>query len=155
MSNANQDRLSKAAGKPAHARITRSLSLAKAIAIAVGISLIGLLVAFQVEAKPELHKQLISASLALLFGACFGGIVKLLLDQYVAEKRRRRSPRVTTSTTDRRLLEGVLSRVLSVTMSSPTYASASPERRKWHDQCKLAKGGAQTAVTPRACPSAD
>lgn len=86
MSNANQDRLSKAAGKPAYARIT---TLAKAIAIAVGISLIGLFVAFQFEAKPELHKQLISASLALPFGACFGGIVKLLLDQYVAEKRRR------------------------------------------------------------------
>lgn len=61
----------------------------KAIAIAFGISLIGLLFAFQADAKSELHKQLMSASLALLFGACFGGIVKMLLDQAVAEKRRR------------------------------------------------------------------
>ena len=65
------------------------LSLVKAIAIALGISLIGLLFAFHADAKSELHKQLISASLALLFGACFGGIVKMLLDQAVAEKRRR------------------------------------------------------------------
>jgi hypothetical protein len=49
--------------------------------------------------------------------------------------------------TDRRLLEGVLFRALSVTISSTTYASASPERRKWHDQCRPAQGGAQTAVT--------
>ena len=62
-------------------------------------------------------------------------------------QRRRRSPRVTTSTTDRRLIEGVLFRARSVTISSTAYASASLERRKWHDQCGLAQGGAQAVVT--------
>jgi len=36
--------------------------------------------------------------------------------------RCRRSPRVTNCTTDRRVLEGVLIRVFSVTASSPTTA---------------------------------
>ena len=88
MSITNQDLPGRAASRPASARMA-NLSLAKAIAIAAGISLIGLLIAFQADAKSELHKQLMSASLALLFGACFGGIVKMLLDQAVAEKRRR------------------------------------------------------------------
>ncbi len=69
-----------------------------------------------------------------------------------SDQRRRRSPRVTTSTTDRRLLEGVLFRALSVTLSSTTYASASLQRRKWHDQWELAQGGAQAAVTPHHRP---
>ena len=88
MSTTNQDLPARAANRPASARMA-NLSLAKAIAIAAGISLIGLLIAFQADAKSELHKQLMSASLALLFGACFGGIVKMLLDQAVAEKRQR------------------------------------------------------------------
>lgn len=88
MSSSNEGRLGRSERRPT--RTSRAnLSLAKAIAIAAGISLIGLLIAFQADAKSELHKQLMSASLALLFGACFGGIVKMLLDQAVDEKRRR------------------------------------------------------------------
>lgn len=64
-------------------------SLAKAIAIAACVSLVGLLIASRADPNSELQKQVTSASLALLFGACFGGIVKMLLDQTVAEKRRR------------------------------------------------------------------
>lgn len=66
-----------------------NLSLVKAIAITFVISFIGLLIAMQSDPKSELHKQLMSASMALLFGACFGGIVKMLLDQAVVEKRLR------------------------------------------------------------------
>ena len=88
MSTTNQELPGRAASRPASARMA-NLSLAKAIAIAAGISLIGLFIAFQADAKSELHKQLMSASLALLFGACFGGIVKMLLEQAVAEKRQR------------------------------------------------------------------
>ena len=65
-----------------------------------------------------------------------------------SDQRRRGSPRVTTSTTDRRLLEGVLSRALSVTASSTTAASSSLQRRKGHDQWVATQGGGQTAVTP-------
>lgn len=88
MSNSDESRLGRSERRPT--RVSRAnLTLAKAIAIASGVSLIGLLIAFQADANSELHKQLMSASLALLFGACFGGIVKMLLDQAVAEKRRR------------------------------------------------------------------
>ena len=88
MSNSNESRFGRSEPRPR--RVSRAnLTLAKAIAIPVIISSIGLLIALHLDAKPELHKQLISASLALLFGACFGGIVKMLLDQAVAEKRRR------------------------------------------------------------------
>jgi len=88
MSNSDESRLVRSERRPT--RVSRAnLTLAKAIAIAADISLIGLLIALHPDAKPELHKQLISASLALLFGACFGGIVKMLHDQAVAEKRQR------------------------------------------------------------------
>jgi hypothetical protein len=59
----------------------------------------------------------------------------------------RGSPRVTTSATGRRLLEGVLSRALSVTMSSTTYASSFLDQHRWQDQCAPAQGEAQTAIT--------
>jgi hypothetical protein len=88
MSNSNESRIGRPDRRPPGAS-TEYSSLAKAIALASGVSLFGLLIAFQADAKSELHKQLMSASLALLFGACFGGIVKMLLDQFVAEKRRR------------------------------------------------------------------
>lgn len=88
MSKSDESVLGRSERRPT--RVSRgNLTLAMAIVIASGISLIGLLIALQADAKSELHKQLMSASLALLFGACFGGIVKMLLDQAVAEKRRR------------------------------------------------------------------
>lgn len=88
MSKSDESRLGRSERRPR--RVSRAnLTLAKAIAIPVIISSIGLLYALHPDAKPELQKQLISASLALLFGACFGGIVKMLLDQAVAEKRQR------------------------------------------------------------------
>jgi hypothetical protein len=88
MSNSNENRLGRSERRLTTAS-RPNLSLVKPIAIGFGVSLIGLLIAFLVKGEPELHKQLISASLTLLFGACFGGIVKMLLDQAVAEKRRR------------------------------------------------------------------
>lgn len=88
MSNSDESRLGRSERRPTRVSMA-NLTLAKAIAIASVISLIGLLIAFQADAKSALHKQLMSASLVLLFGACFGGIVKLLLDQAVVEKRRR------------------------------------------------------------------
>jgi len=88
MINSNVSRLGRS-GHRLRAWLTANLSLVKAIAIALGVSLIGVLIAFQSADKSELHKQLMTASLALLFGACFGGIVKMLLDEAVAEKRRR------------------------------------------------------------------
>ena len=55
--------------------------------------------------------------------------------------------RTPTALAPKQILEGVLSRALSVTMSSTTSASASPERRKWHDQCCPTQGRDETAVT--------
>jgi hypothetical protein len=90
MSNSNDSRLARSELRPT-AAIRTSPALVKAIGIAFVVSLIGLGIACQLNApqQQELHKQLITASLALLFGACFGGIVKMLLDEAVAEKRRR------------------------------------------------------------------
>lgn len=88
VSTSNESRLGRSESRPTAASRV-NLSLVKAIVIAFSISLMGLLLAFLADAKSELHKQLISASLALLFGACFGGIMKLRLDQAAAEKRRR------------------------------------------------------------------
>lgn len=89
MSNSKDSRSSRT-GRRLRAVLEANLSLLLAIVIACSISLIGLLIAFHFKAQhEELHKQLITASLALLFGACFGGIVKMLLDEAVAEKRRR------------------------------------------------------------------
>ena len=90
MSNSNDSRLARSELRPTAASRT-SPALVKAIGIAFVVSLIGLGIACQLKAQQqqELHKQLIAASLALLFGACFGGIVKMLLDEAVAEKRRR------------------------------------------------------------------
>ena len=88
MSNSNDSRSGRTGRRSTVARWA-NLPLVKAIAIALGVSLFGLLIAFHSDAKSELHKQLMTASLALLFGTCFGGIVKMLLDEAVAEKRRR------------------------------------------------------------------
>jgi transcriptional regulator with XRE-family HTH domain len=56
-----------------------------------------------------------------------------------SDQRRRRSPRVTTPTTDRRLLEGVLILALSVRISSTTYGSASLQWRKVGPRQRLHK----------------
>jgi hypothetical protein len=48
----------------------------KAIVIASVTSLIGLFIAFHADPKSELYKKLVSVSLALLFVAKSGGLVK-------------------------------------------------------------------------------
>lgn len=101
----------------------KSLAFARPIIIAAGISVLGVLFAYQVDAKSELHKQLISASLVLLFGACFGGVVKVLLDQVVDEKRRRDDAAqfVTNVLAD---LKGVYDHVERARLLIPAHQSA-------------------------------
>ncbi len=98
--------------------------------------------------------RMLPAALAMLLRSAPVGVTPVLATADFAEVRLsapnpKPSPRVTTSTTDRRLLEGVLSRALPVTASSNTAASRSLQRRKGHDQSARAQGGVQTAVTLR------